>query len=177
MKKISKISSMLVSVSALALLSTAAMASGHGDDHHKKESCDMKKDHKKSCMMKKHHKSNGGCSLKSKANSSAKHVMNSIERLDLTADQRKEIKAIKDKYHALMPKLSDAFTKNSLDTKKLNEALNFNVESIQEKIITQSYGVLNDIQKEYLKKMLDKKTNHKKGSYHKNSDKKHCEMR
>ena len=162
----------LVGLTSTAILTTAAFAMC------KDGSCEAKKDGEKTCSMHKMEK-HSMCSMKKSkehGNNSAKHIMKSIERLDLTPDQRAKIAEIKDKYHATMPKISDAFTSNSLDEKKLNEALNFNVKTIQTKIISESYKVLNDVQKGFLKQMLDKKPEHK-GSYHKDGDKKHCEMK
>ncbi len=167
-----RFSKVLVGFASTAILTTAAFAMC------KDGSCDMKKDGEKSCSMHKMEK-HAMCSMKKSkehGNNSAKHIMKAIERLDLTPDQRAKITEIKDKYHATMPKISDAFTSNSLDEKKLNEALNFNVKTIQAQIITESYKVLNDVQKGFLKQMIDKKAEHK-GEYHKYSDKKHCEMK
>lgn len=175
MKKISKV---LVGISTAAILATAAYASCGKDG----KSCEMKNHSKESCKM---HKENMNdkmhCSMKKSkehGKNSPKMIMKAIEKLDLTPEQRARINEIKDKYHATMPKLSDAFTKNSLDEKKLNEAINFDVKAVQIKIITESYAVLNDIQKGFLKEMLDQKANHKEGGYHhKSGDKKHCEMK
>ncbi len=170
-----KFSKVLVGISTTAILTTAAFASCGKDQ----KSCDMKKDGEKYCKMHKGDKHHSMCSMKKSqmhGENSPKMIMKAIEKLDLTKEQREEIAAIKNKYHATMPKLSDAFSKNSLDEKKLNEALNFDVKTIQFKIITESYGVLNDIQKGFLKERLDKKTNHKKSGYHKYDHKKHCEM-
>ena len=173
MKKISKV---LVGLSTAAILATGAFACSKGD-----KSCDMKNHSKESCKMHKGDRHSSMCSMKKSkehGKNSAKMIMKAIEKLDLTPDQRAKINEIKEKYHKTMPKLSDAFTKNSLDEKKLNEAINFDVKTIQINIIKESYGVLNDIQKSYLKEMLERKANHKEGGYHhKSGDKKHCEMK
>ena len=143
MKTMNKV---ILSIGTVALLTSGALAYGGG------KSCDRGGEgyscHK---MMKKgkHGKKN--------------HIMKAIMKLDLTPEQRTEIKEIfKDAKQAKlngMEKPSAAFSETSFDKKKFVElAKAKHMAKIEKKAetISQVYAKLNDIQKKNLKLMIDK---------------------
>jgi Spy/CpxP family protein refolding chaperone len=142
MKTINKV---ILSVGTVALLTSGAFAYGGGK-------CDRDGYEGKSC-----HKMMKG--KQGKKN----HIMRAIMKLDLTPEQRSEIKEImKDARSAKlngMEKPSAAFSETTFDKKKFVEiAKAKHMAKIEKKAetISQVYGKLNDIQKKNLKLMIDK---------------------
>ena len=83
-----------------------------------------------------------------------------IKQLDITDEQKKEIQGILKNNHSDMTNIADAFTASSFDKNKFISIIKDNKYGKIEKkadMISKSYSILTDIQKEKLKKLLDER--------------------
>jgi protein CpxP len=134
---------LILSLGTVALLTSSALASSY---EYKKGGCDYK--------SKKHHKmSKNGMHHKK-----GHHVIKTIMRLDLTPEQRANIKDILNDARKSMPNPNDAFTSTSFDKEKYAKLMKEKRDgkaSKKAETIAKIYAVLNDIQRKNLKTMLD----------------------
>ena len=134
----------ILSLSAAALLSTAAFASYNKGDM--KRGCESS--NKQYKMMKQNHSKKG------------QHFMKMVMNLDLTSKQKDQIKSIMVEQRKNMSQPSDAFTSKGFDKAQFIKLMQEKKDGkIQKKadIMEKVYNVLNDIQKKNLKTIMDMK--------------------
>jgi Spy/CpxP family protein refolding chaperone len=112
--------------------------------------------YKKSCQVdKKHHKK-----MKNMKNHREGHIFGLFKQLNLTDEQKVEIKKIMLESKQNQKNASDAFTKDSFDKKKYIEIISQKRENMlksKAEALEKSYALLTSQQKEQLKVLMDLK--------------------
>lgn len=144
---------LLICFTTVAILATGSFACSNKHMKHSKA--------KEMCQMKKHKVKRGG-----------NPIIKLVMKLDLTKEQRDKIRAILKEFKSFIKHPTHAFTKSSFDKKMFIKILNekkLNRAEREANLIESIYTVLNDIQKKYLKTMLDmdevKKIGFKRGCH------------
>ena len=131
------------------LYANCGMQKHKGMSDRDNSSCQMSNKHNKKMMKKSHHKNS---------------IMKMIRQLDLTKEQRISIKQIMKESREKRTSISEAFSKTSFDKTKFISMMKEKKENKLEaraNMIEKVYGILNPVQKEYLKVLLEKKQNNK----------------
>lgn len=138
---------MIISLGATALLATTLMAFSPQGGMGKGKGCDSSSCNQEKMMNGQGHKKGFG-------------FMRMVKKLDLSDEQRAEIRGIVKKARASMPNPHSAFTDSSFDKKAFIELAKAKRDGKLERraeIIEKVYAVLNDSQKKDLRTMLDMK--------------------